>query len=419
MIPLNRADIGEEEIAAVVRSLRGGHLCGDGPATRRVEQLLAERLRVPRVLLTTSCTHALELALMALGVGPGDEVILPSFTFVSTANVVIRQGATPVFADITPDTFNLDPEDVARRITPRTRAIMPVHYAGVACDMDAMTALADQHDLLLIEDAAQALNATYHARPLGTLGDAGAFSFHETKNVTCGEGGALVLRDAAVANRAEVMREKGTNRAAFLRGEVDKYTWVENGSSFVMAEVLAALLEAQLARLDELQAVRARWAAYYREELAPLQEAGLLRLPCVPAEAGPNWHLFHFNVATEEERDRFLRFFRSRGIGAAFHFVPLHSSPYGRTLSGADGVSLPVTDQVSRTLIRIPLYAQLTHGEAEQVVDSIYEFFNPSLVRRGTTVVPWASRRREERVDHRAAEPHSLAAEDSLLPTGD
>src|ERR1051326_1660015 len=225
MIPLSRADIGEEEVAAAVRSLRSGRLCGDGPATKRVERMLSERLGCPHVLLTTSCTHALELALMALGVGPSDEVILPSFTFVSTAHAVLRQGATPVFADIREDTFNLDPADVRRRITPHTRAIVPVHYAGVACDMEALRTLASEHDLLLIEDAAQALNATYRGRPLGTWGDAAGFSFHETKNVTCGEGGALVIRDEAVARRAEIMREKGTNRAAFLRGEGDRYTW--------------------------------------------------------------------------------------------------------------------------------------------------------------------------------------------------
>jgi dTDP-4-amino-4,6-dideoxygalactose transaminase len=375
-IPLHRADIGAAEMAAVARALRCGHLCGDGPATRRVERLLAERLDVPHVLLTTSCTHALELALMALDIGPGDEVIVPSFTFVSTANAVLRQGATPVFAEIRGDTFNLDPNDVRQRVTARTRAIIPVHYAGVACEMDDLAALADARGLLLVEDAAQALDATFRGRPLGTLGDAGGFSFHETKNVTCGEGGALVTRRDDVARRAERMREKGTNRAAFLRGEVDKYTWVESGSSFVLADVLAALLEAQLERLDELQAARCRLAAFYRSALAPLHLAGRLRLPCIPPEAGPNWHLFHFTVASEDERDRCLRFLRSRGIGAAFHFIPLHSSPFGRRLS-TGAVELPITDRVSRTLLRIPLYPQLTIEEAEQVVQAVSDFFNP------------------------------------------
>jgi dTDP-4-amino-4,6-dideoxygalactose transaminase len=377
-IPLNRADIGEEEIAAVVRALRGGHLCGGGPAARRVEEQLAERLGVPYVLLTTSCTHALELALMALDVGPGDEVIVPSFTFVSTANVVLRQGATPVFAEIREDTFNLDPQDVERRITSRTRAIIPVHYAGVACEMGALAALADRYGLLLIEDAAQGLNATYRGEPLGTLGDAGAFSFHETKNVTCGEGGALVTRSDEIARRTEMMREKGTNRAAFLRGEVDKYTWVEAGSSFVIADVLAALLEAQLERLDELQASRARLAAVYMQELAPLEREGFLRLPTVPAEAGPNWHLFHLTVESESERDRCLALLRSRGIGAAFHFVPLHSSPFGRRLAGDRPVELPITDRVSQTLLRLPLYPQLTSEEQAYVVEAVYDCFGVS-----------------------------------------
>jgi dTDP-4-amino-4,6-dideoxygalactose transaminase len=377
-IQLHRPDIGEHEVAAVARALRSGHLCGGGPATQRVERLLAERLGVPHVLLTTSCTHALELALMALDIGPGDEVIVPSFTFVSTANAVLRQGATPVFAEIESDTFNLDPDDVRRRLTPRTRAIIPVHYAGVACDMEALTALAREQGLLLVEDAAQALAATFCGRALGTLGDAGGFSFHATKNITCGEGGALVTRREEVARRAELMREKGTNRAAFLRGEVDKYTWVESGSSFVLADVLAAILEAQLERLDELQAARARWASFYIRALTPLHQAGRLHLPCVPPAAGPNWHLFHFTVASEDERDPCLRFLRSRGIGAAFHFVPLHSSPFGRRLTNGAAVDLPITDHVSRTLVRIPLYPQLTPEDAESVVSAIYDCFDTS-----------------------------------------
>jgi dTDP-4-amino-4,6-dideoxygalactose transaminase len=375
MIPLSRPDIGEDEIAAAVQALRGGHLCGDGPAARRVERLLAERLGAPHVLLTTSCTHAMELALMALDIGPGDEVILPSFTFVSTANVVLRQGATPVFADIQADTLNLDPDDVRRRLTPRTRAIMPVHYAGVACDMDALAALAQEHGLLMVEDAAQALGSLYHGRHLGTFGEAGAISFHATKNVTCGEGGALVTRREDLARRAEIMREKGTNRAAFLRGEVDKYTWVETGSSYVIADVLAAILEAQLQRLDTLQAARVRVARAYCEGLAPLERTGRLRLPYVPAEAVPNWHLFHFTVTSAEERDRCLRFLKERGVGAAFHFVPLHSSPRGRRLAGGAPPELPVTDRVSRTLVRLPLYPQLTEAEVEHVIQSVHAFF--------------------------------------------
>jgi dTDP-4-amino-4,6-dideoxygalactose transaminase len=375
MIPLHRAEIGEAEIAAAVQALRGGRLAGDGPATRRVERLLSERLDGAHVLLTTSCTHAMELALMALDVGPGDEVILPSFTFVSTANVVLRQGATPVFADICPDTFNLDPEEARRRITARTRAIMPVHYAGMACDMTAFAELAREHGLLLIEDAAQALDASYRGRPLGTWGDAGAISFHETKNVTCGEGGVLVTRSDGLARRAEIMREKGTNRAAFLRGEVDRYTWVDRGSSFVIADVLAAILEAQLARLDELQAARARLAARYREALAPLEREGRLRLPRVPAGAAPNWHLFYFTVGSEGERDDCLRFLRSRGVGAAFHFVPLHSSPLGCRLAGGEPPHLPVTDRVSQTLVRLPLFPQLTNAEFEHVLESVHAFF--------------------------------------------
>ena len=348
-------------------------LAGDGPFGRKVERRLAEHLGVPRVLLTTSCTHALELALLALGVGPGDEVVCPSFTFVSTANAALRVGARPVFADIEERTLGLDPADVERRLTDRTRALLPVHYAGVAPDMDRLLGLARTRGLKVVEDAAQGLGASYRGKPLGTLGDAGCFSFHETKNITCGEGGALVLADPAATARAEIVREKGTNRAAFLRGEVDKYTWVSEGSSYILSDVLAALLDAQLDKFDEIQARRARVVARYREGLADWARASGVVLPGEDGERQGNHHLFALRLPDEKSRDACLETLRAAGIQASFHYVPLHSAPQGRAL-GLDREELPVTDRVARTLVRLPLHPLLTDEEVDRVLDAVRAF---------------------------------------------
>ncbi len=353
-----------------VRRALSGRLAGNGPFGQRVEARLQEMLGAPRVLLTTSCTHALELALLALGIGPGQEVVCPSFTFVSTANAVLRVGARPVLADIAEDTLGLDPRDVERLLTPRTAALMPVHYAGVAADMDALGALARGRGLHVVEDAAQGLCASWRGRALGTLGDAGALSFHETKNVTCGEGGALVVMDAELAQRAEVIREKGTNRSAFLRGEVDKYTWVAEGSSYVLSDVLAALLDAQLDKVTEIQARRALVAARYRSELADWAERHGVRLPPRLADREDNAHLFYLLYPGERERDRALALLKSCGIQAAFHYVPLHSAPHGRAL-GLDRAPLPVTDRVAATLLRLPLHPLLGEAEVGRVVDAV------------------------------------------------
>src|SRR5688500_7400581 len=304
-IPLSAPWFDEEE-AACVRKALAGRVAGNGPFGQRVEPRLQQMLGAPRVLLTTSCTHALELALLSLGIGPGQEVICPSFTFVSTANAILRVGARPVFADIEEDTLGLDPRDVERCLTPRTAALMPVHYAGVAADMDGLGALARGRGLHVVEDAAQGLCASWRGRALGTLGNAGALSFHETKNVTCGEGGALVVMDAELAQRAEVIREKGTNRSAFLRGEVDKYTWVAEGSSYVLSDVLAALLDAQLDKMAEIQARRALVAARYRSELAHWAERHGVRLPARLGDREDNAHLFYLLYPGERERDRAL-----------------------------------------------------------------------------------------------------------------
>lgn len=368
-IRLSEPWFGEEEVGRVRLAL-AGRVAGNGPFCQRVEGRLEDLLGGGKVLLTTSCTHALELALMALGVGPGHEVICPSFTFVSTANAVLRVGARPVFADIEGETLGLDVADVARRVTPRTAAILPIHYAGIAPDMDGLLNLARASGVRLVEDAAQGLAATYRSRPLGTLGDAGCFSFHETKNITCGEGGALVVRDPDVARRAEIIREKGTNRSAFLRGEVDKYTWVAEGSSYVLSDVLAALLDAQLDKLGEIQSRRARLSARYRQGLAAWAESRGVKLGSEPPERQTNHHIFYLLFPTEDLRDLCQASLGQQGIGATFHYVPLHSSPFGQALNGSQE-DLPVTNRVARTLLRLPLHPGLTEADVDRVIAAV------------------------------------------------
>jgi dTDP-4-amino-4,6-dideoxygalactose transaminase len=369
-IVLSKPWFTEAEGQAIAQAL-AGRVAGDGPFCRRVEEKLSARLGGHRVLLTTSCTHALELCLLALGIGHGQEVVCPSFTFVSTANAILRVGATPVFAEIEDRTLGLDPADVARVLTPRTAAILPVHYAGVAPDMDALLRLCRSHGLKLIEDAAQGLGASFRGKPLGTLGDGGCFSFHETKNITCGEGGALVIQDRAVAARAEIIREKGTNRSAFLRGEVDKYTWVAEGSSFILSDLLGAVLDAQLDKFDEIQARRARVAASYREGLADWAAPRGVRLsPGDDDVHQGNDHLFYLLFPDGAARDTALVALKAAGVMATFHYVPLHSSPFGRAL-GTPRRELPVTDRVAETLLRLPLHPLLTESEISRVIDVV------------------------------------------------
>jgi dTDP-4-amino-4,6-dideoxygalactose transaminase len=372
-IALSEPWFDDEEAARVGEALRG-RVAGNGPFCRKVERRLSALLGAPHVLLTTSCTHALELALLAHGIGPGQEVVCPSFTFVSTANAVLRVGARPVFADIEEQTLGLDVADVARRLSPRTAAILPVHYAGVAPDMDALSALARDARVKVIEDAAQGLAADYRGRALGTLGDGGCFSFHETKNVTCGEGGALALADPEVAARAEIVREKGTNRSAFLRGEVDKYTWVAEGSSYVLSDVLGALLDAQLDKLDAVQERRARVSAAYREGLGDWARQHGVALPRQFPDRKANDHLFYLLMPDEPARDRLQVRLREAGVQASFHYVPLHSSPFGQAL-GAAGQALPVTERVARTLLRLPLHARLSGEDVARVIEAVRRSF--------------------------------------------
>ncbi|MEF8938477.1 MAG: dTDP-4-amino-4,6-dideoxygalactose transaminase [Salinivenus sp.] len=362
-VSFNEPVLGEAEAEAVRKVLGSGTIRGDGPVSQHVEEEMEEWLGIDHVFLTTSCTHALEMAMVVLDIGPGDEVIMPSFNFVSSANAVVLRGATPVFAEIEPDTLNLDVEAVRKKINPRTKAIVPVHYAGVSCDMGALLALADEHDLYVVEDAAQGVDAYYDGQALGTMGDIGCYSFHETKNITCGEGGAFLTNDEQLARKAELVREKGTNRSAFIRGEVDKYTWVSEGSSYILSDILASVLRAQLRRRSAIKRKRkAVWTAYH-EALAPLAEEGIVTLPTIPARCTSNYHIFFFRVGTPRQRNHLLDVLKNHGIDASFHYIPLHSSPYGQEYLG-DEDTLPRTKHCSETLIRLPLHPGLAEDAA-------------------------------------------------------
>jgi len=359
----------QAELRLVGRALEQ-RASGDGPFCERVEARLSERLAGRPVLLTTSCTHALELALMALGIGPGDEVISPAFAFSSTANATLRVGARPVFADIAEDTLGLDPADVERRMSSRTAAVIPVHYAGRAMDMAGLQALAAGRSVRIVEDAAHGLDSRYRGRPLGTLGDAGCFSFHETKNITCGEGGALVLEDPEIVRRAEMIREKGTNRQAFLRGEVDRYTWVAEGSSYVLSDVLAAILDAQLDKLEEIQRRRRAILERYVAELSDWALANEVRLQTPLPDRDENGHLFFMLLPSASARARAIDQLRAAGIMAAFHFVPLHTAPHSRA-AGIPPASLPVTERVAATLVRLPIHPRMTESDVGRVVEAV------------------------------------------------
>ncbi|MGQ9915682.1 MAG: dTDP-4-amino-4,6-dideoxygalactose transaminase, partial [Thermogutta sp.] len=341
-IPFNKPFIAGRELFYIAQAVTMGNIAADGHFTKACCRLLEERFAIPKVLLVPSGTAALELAAMLCDLQPGDEVIMPSYTFVSTASAFVRVGGRPVFVDIRQDTLNIDENKIEAAITERTRAIVPVHYAGVACEMDRIMEIAARHRLLVVEDAAQGVNAFYKGRALGSIGHLGCYSFHETKNYICGEGGALCINDPRFVERAEILRDKGTNRQKFFRGEVDKYTWVDVGSSYVMAEILAAFLLGQLEQLDAISARRREIYEFYREQLSPLEAAGHLRLPIIPENCGGNCHMFYILLPTAEKRDRMLESLRSEGIHAVFHYVPLHTSPMGRMFGYKDG-DLPMT----------------------------------------------------------------------------
>jgi dTDP-4-amino-4,6-dideoxygalactose transaminase len=374
-IPLNKPFIAGDELAYIREAVERGQLSGDGYFTQRCHELLEAPNPGSKVLLTPSCTAALEMAAMLCELRPGDEVILPSFTFVSTANAIVREGATPVFVDIREDTLNIDETLIEAAITPRTRAIFPVHYAGVACEMDTLCSIASRANLLVVEDAAQAVHSFYKGRSLGSIGALGAFSFHETKNFICGEGGALSVNDPDLLARAEIIRDKGTDRQRFFRGQTDKYTWQELGSSYVTSELNAAFLYAQLENMESIVARRVEIAAYYDEHLAGLANRGKLTLPTVPAECETNAHIYYVLLNDEEARNGLMEHLRRHGILAVFHYVPLHDSPMGERIAQGKPPRLPRTEDLSRRLLRLPFYCQLARDEQEEVVSRILEFF--------------------------------------------
>jgi len=373
-IPFNKPYIAGNEIEYILESVQNLHISGDGPFSKRVEQFLETRFEAKRVLLTTSCTAALEMAALLCDVGPGDEVILPSFTFVSTANAFKLRGASLKFVDIEPTTLNMDAALVDTACGNATRVIAPVHYAGVGCDMDAICASAKAVGARVVEDAAQAVDAYYKDAPLGTIGDLGAFSFHETKNYICGEGGALLVNDAELLERAEIIRDKGTNRGQFFRGQTDKYTWVDVGSSYTPSDVLAAFLWAQLEQMERIHAARERIFTRYAERLAPLAEAGILQLPNISAHCNPVHHMFYILTKNLDVRTRLISYLRERSILAVFHYVPLHSSPVGQSLGYAPG-DLPITESVSERLLRLPFYFELSNDDIDTVADAVLSFY--------------------------------------------
>jgi len=349
------------------------HLHGDGPFTEKCHKLLEAAYGAP-VLLTHSCTAALEMAAILSGVESGDEVIMPSFTFVSTANAFVLRGAVPVFVDIRANTFNIDEKLLEQAVSPRSRAIVPVHYAGVACDMVSIQAFARKHNLMVIEDAAQAIEATYNGRRLGSFGQLAALSFHQTKNVVCGEGGALVINDENLAERARIIREKGTNRAQFQRGEVSKYEWLDIGSSYLPGDLVAAVLLAQLEQAAEITARRLRLWSLYHEALAGLEAKGVLRRPVIPAGCGHNAHIYHVLLQDAQTRPGIIRRLREDGVCAVSHYVPLHSSPAGRKF-GRVASGMGVTDRVAASILRLPLFPDMSEPDVALVVESLERCF--------------------------------------------
>lgn len=375
MIPFNAPAITGHELDYLQQAIHSGKLCGDGSWTRRCQQWLEQRFNSPKVLLTPSCTASLEMAALLLDVVPGDEVIMPSYTFVSTANAFVLRGAKIVFVDIRPDTMNIDERKIEAAITNRTRVIVPVHYAGVACEMDSIMTLAEKYRLTVVEDAAQGVMAGYKGRMLGTIGHVGCYSFHETKNYTAGgEGGATLVNDPALLERAEIIREKGTNRSQFFRGQVDKYTWRDIGSSFLLSDLQAAWLWAQLEQADNINQRRlALWQAYYRA-FTPLARQGRIDLPVIPDGCVHNAHMFYLKLRDLADREQLISHLRVADILAVFHYIPLHNSPAGEKFARFHGEDV-YTSQESERLLRLPLFYNLTDHDQQQVINALLSYF--------------------------------------------
>ena len=371
-IPFSRVAPMGREMEYVQESLGSGQIVGDGPFTKKCQELLRKRLGAHSALFTTSCTHALEMSALLLDIQPGDEVIMPSFTFVSTANAFALRGATPVFVDSHPVTLNLDERQLERAITPRTRAIVPVHYAGVACEMGAIMDIARAHKLAVIEDNAHGFTGKYRGKELGTFGALSTLSFHSTKNFACGEGGALIVNDATLAERAEIIREKGTNRSRLLRGQVDKYTWVDIGSSYVASDALAAFLLGQLESEAKIQSARRKIWQTYQRELEQWATANGVQRPVVPESCEPSWHIYHLIMPSLDKRQALIAHLKERGISAVFHYQALHASPIGRKFAGNQ--SLPVAEAATDRLLRLPLYNDMSDDDLARVVDGVKSF---------------------------------------------
>ena len=372
-IPFNHPCFAGNEQVYMAQAVANGHISGDGPFTKRVHTLLERELGVPKSLLTTSCTHALELAALLLDIQPGNEVIVPSFTFVSTINAFVLRGAWPVFIDIRADTLNLDETQLERHITSRTRAILPVHYAGVGCEMDTIMAIAERYGIAVVEDNAHALFGKYKGKYLGTFGCMATQSFHETKNFTCGEGGALLINDPQYVERAEVIREKGTNRSRFFRGQVDKYTWVDVGSSYLPSDILAAFLSAQLEAREQIQAKRQRVWECYHAHLRDWAAEHNVRVPFVPPHCEQPYHMFYLILPSLEERSALIAHLKARGIQSVFHYLPLHDSDMGRRFDGKSG-DCPVTEHISDQMLRLPFYNDLAMEEQMRVIEALHAF---------------------------------------------
>lgn len=372
-IPFNRATSVPREVEYVQQAIANGHISGDGPFTRKAHALLEEALGVRKVLLTTSCTHALEMSAILLDIQPGDEVIVPSFTFVSTVNAFVLRGAKPIFADIRPDTLNMDETKLEALITPHTRAIVPVHYAGVGCEMDAIMEIANRHGIAVVEDNAHGLFGRYKGKLLGTFGALATQSFHETKNFSCGEGGALLINDPELVERAEIIREKGTNRSRFFRGQVDKYTWVDLGSSYLPSEMLAAFLYAQLEEREQIQQARARLWHRYDEALAAWSEEHEVQRPAVPAYAEQAYHMYYLLLPSLAVRSRLIDFLKQRGILSVFHYLPLNTSDMGQQFGARPG-DCPVTENISDRLLRLPFYTNMRAEDQEAVIEALHAF---------------------------------------------
>ncbi len=373
MIEFNRAPhVGTEE-TYIEQAIEGGKLCGDGPFTKKCSTWMKEHFQSGEVLLTTSCTHALEMSAFLCDIHPGDEVIMPSYTFVSTANAFVLQGAKIVFVDIRPDTMNIDETKIEAAVTEKTRAIVPVHYAGVACEMDTILGIAKKYGLKVVEDAAQGVNAWYKGRALGTIGDFGCYSFHETKNYTRGEGGALLFQEESYLERAEILREKGTNRSKFFRGQIDKYTWMDYGSSYLPGELNAAYLYGQLLACDKINKKRLEFWYRYYQGLSDLKEAGWIELPTVPEYAVHNAHMFYIKARDLEQRTRLISWLKEHGVMSVFHYIPLHSAPAGRRFGRFCGEDVYTTKESER-LLRLPMFYNLREEDVDKVIRTVHEF---------------------------------------------